>query len=246
MQHAIDTLTTWLRRSRFTVVFTGAGMSTESGLPDFRSSGGLWRTGRRFEELASVTALERAYDEFVAFYRWRIDMINRHSPHEGHAVLARWQQDGIIHALITQNVDGYHQRAGSPDVIELHGTLRTVHCQQCRRGAPAETFLRDDGLNCPHCGGNMRPSVVLFGEVLPERALLEAERASRQAELFIVLGSSLVVSPANGFPQLAKARGARLVIVNRDPTPLDALADLRLTASIRDVLTAVDAKIRRT
>lgn len=246
MAHAIDTLTTWLRRSRFTVVFTGAGMSTESGLPDFRSSGGLWRTGRRFEELASVRALEQAYDEFVAFYRWRIDMINRHGPHEGHAILARWQQDGIIHALITQNVDGYHQRAGSPDVIELHGTLRTVHCQQCRRRAPAETFLHDIGLNCPHCGGTMRPSVVLFGEALPERALLEAERASRQAELFVVLGSSLVVSPANEFPQLAKARRARLVIVNRDPTPLDVLADLRLTASIRDVLTAVDAKFRRT
>ena len=245
MHQAIDTLAAWLRRARFTVVFTGAGMSTESGLPDFRSSGGLWRTGHRFEELASVTALEQAYDDFVAFYRWRIAMVAHHAPHDGHVILARWQREGRVHALITQNVDGYHQRAGSPEVIELHGTLRTVHCQRCRHPEPAETFLRDDGLACPRCGGNMRPSVVLFGEALPERALHAAEQAARQAELFLVLGSSLVVAPANWCPRLAKERGAKLVIVNRDPTPLDPLADLRIAASIREVLKAVDAGLPR-
>jgi NAD-dependent deacetylase len=214
-------------------------MSTESGLPDFRSAGGLWRNNRRFEELASTEALERAYDEFVAFYRWRIEELAKYAPHEGHRILARWQAAGRVQALITQNVDGFHQRAGSPRPFQLHGGLDHVRCQACGRQAPAERFLEVTA--CEACGGKLRPGVVLFGERLPMADFEGAERAARAADLFVVLGSSLLVSPANMLPQLAKAHGARLVIVNHDPTPLDGIADLVVHQAIGPTLAAVDA-----
>lgn len=241
-----------LRGARNAVVFTGAGMSTEStpidpdstesGLPDFRSNGGLWRNNRRFEELASVDALAHAYGEFVAFYRWRIEELAKYRPHEGHAVLARWEAAGRIAGVVTQNVDGFHHQAGSLRVHELHGSLRVVRCQRCGTEAPAGGFLQDPP-TCP-CGGKRRPGVVLFGEMLPTAALEAADELARGADLFVVLGSSLQVSPANMFPQLAKAAGAKLVIVNRDRTPLDPLADLVLRDSIRDVLVAVDQALQ--
>ena len=118
------------------VVFTGAGMSTESGLPDFRSNGGLWKQNRRFEELASVEALETDYDEHVAFYRWRIEMLAAHAPNDGHRVVADWQRRGLIGTIVTQNVDGFHTRAGAAGVLELHGTLRERAVRSVRRRAP--------------------------------------------------------------------------------------------------------------
>jgi NAD-dependent deacetylase len=235
----IEQVAAWLRESSFTTSFTGAGMSTESGLPDFRSSGGLWTNNRRFEELASVEALRRDYPAFVEFYRWRIEQLMGYEPHVGHRLLAEWQRAGRVKALITQNVDGFHAIAGSPDPIELHGTLRSTRCQSCAHPGTAEAFLTDAGLVCEACGGKMRPNVVLFGEALPEAALDRAAEASHAADLFIVLGSSLLVSPANYFPQIAKAQGAKLVIVNHDPTPMDDVADMVVTGSIRDTLSAI-------
>ncbi|MDB5100302.1 MAG: NAD-dependent deacetylase [Cyanobacteria bacterium RYN_339] len=235
----VQTLTVWLQNARNATIFSGAGMSTESGLPDFRSAGGLWRNNRRFEELASTEALAHHYDEFVAFYRWRIEELAKFAPHEGHRVLARWQARGLLQALITQNVDGFHQRAGSPQPFQLHGGLDHVRCQTCGLQAPAEKFLSDTA--CEACGGKLRPGVVLFGEMLPRRAFEGAEAAARAADLFIVLGSSLMVSPANMLPQLAKSQGAKLVIVNQDPTPLDGMADLVLRDAIGPTLAAVDA-----
>ncbi|MNX49255.1 NAD-dependent protein deacetylase [compost metagenome] len=233
---AIPTLARWLRESRLTAVFTGAGMSTESGLPDFRSAGGLWKQSRRFEELASTSALQHDFPEFVEFYRWRIQMLQGVEPHAGHRRIAEWQREGRVQALITQNVDGLHARAGSTEVLELHGSLRVIRCQRCGTEADSERFLTDEGIHCARCGGKMRPGVVLFGEALPEDTLRKAQEASERAELFLVLGSSLQVSPANYFPQVAKARGAKLVILNREPTALDALADLRLDGTIGETL----------
>ena len=203
----------------------------------------MWTNNRRFEELASVEALRSDDPAFVEFYRWRIGELGKYEPHEGHRIIADWQRQGRIQALITQNVDGFHTRAGSPEAFELHGTLSRVRCQTCGGEAPAESFVQDEGLLCAACGGKMRPGVVLFGEALPERALEGAAAASQQADLFIVLGSSLLVSPANFFPQMAKQAGAKLVIVNHDPTPLDPIADLVLRQSVRDVLVAVEAAI---
>jgi NAD-dependent deacetylase len=228
------------------VFFTGAGMSTESGLPDFRSSGGLWRQNRRFEELASVEALESEYDEFTAFYRWRIEQLAKFRPHRGHERVAAWEHEGLVHTLITQNVDGFHERAGSPSPLNLHGTLRRVRCRDCAKERDADTFLTPTGTSCADCGGRMRPAVVLFGEALPEATLSSAFQASGRATLFVVLGSSLLVSPANSLPTLAKRAGATLVIVNRDPTPLHDAADLTFDRPIGETLEAVAAELSTT
>jgi NAD-dependent deacetylase len=228
-----------LRGAGGAVVFTGAGMSTESGLPDFRSDGGLWKVNRRFEELASRNAIETSYAEFVEFYRWRIQMLNAHQPHAGHRVLAEWQRRGLVETIITQNVDGYHTVAGADGVLELHGTLRYVRCESCGGERPSDDFLQPDGFCCP-CGGKRRPTVVLFGEMLPNAVLAAAAKASEAARLFIVLGSSLLVSPANSLPELALGSDATLVIVNREPTPFGWRAAVDLRGSIRETLRAVD------
>ena len=221
-------------------MFTGAGMSTESGLPDFRSNGGLWKANRRFEELASVDALEHAYDEHVEFYRWRIGMLDGHAPHDGHRIVADWQRRGLVDTIVTQNVDGFHTRAGATGVLELHGTLTNVRCHRCGAERPARVFLDADGTRCA-CGGKRRPGVVLFGEALPAAVLEAAWQAARRARLFVVLGSSLLVAPANLLPQAAAAAGAPLVIVNHDPTPLDGAASLVISAPIGQTLREVDA-----
>ena len=238
-----QTFARWLRDSRFTAFFTGAGMSTESGLPDFRSAGGLWRQNRRFEEMASIDALASDYEEFAAFYRWRIEQLAGFRPHRGHQRIAAWQGEGLVHALITQNVDGFHEQAGSPSPINLHGTLGRVRCQQCADERDSKTFLEPDGGRCSACGGRMRPAVVLFGEMLPQVALGAARAASEQATLFVVLGSSLVVAPANTLPLIAKRHGAKLVIVNREPTPLHRMADLTADGVIGETLEAVAAEL---
>lgn len=241
---AIRQLSELLLAHERVVVFTGAGMSTESGLPDFRSAGGLWKQSRRFEELASVTALERDYDEFVEFYRYRLRALSEFRPHAGHEVLARFQARGRIGALITQNVDGFHERAGSADVLCLHGTLTQVRCHACRSESSPSAFLTATPPACPRCAGRLRPSVVLFGEALDAAVLARAARASETADLFIVLGSSLLVSPANQLPELAVRRGgAKLVIVNREPTPLCDLATLTLRTPIGATLAAVEQEL---
>jgi len=232
-----------MRNSRYITLFTGAGMSTESGLPDFRSSGGLWTNNRRFEELASVEALAHDYDEFVAFYRWRITELQKYAPHEGHFAIARLQAQGRIQALITQNVDGFHQRAGSPDPFQLHGGLDHVRCHECGHKAPALTFLAPEGTRCVKCGGKMRPGVVLFGERLPQDAFAGAQAASEQADLFIVLGSSLLVSPANMMPEVALMHGAKLVIVNQSETPLTSHAALAIDAPIGALLAELELRL---
>lgn len=210
--------------SKHTVVFTGAGMSTESGLPDFRSAkDGLWKKFNP-NELANVHALEHNRDEFINFYRYRLQAIQSYKPHEGHDILADWEKQSLIKGIITQNVDGFHHDAGSKHVMELHGTFRSFHCHSCKKPFQPQQFF--DGMDeCDTCGGTIRPGIVLFGEALPQDVFMKAETETMQADLFIVFGSSLTVSPANMFPILAKENGAKLVIVNRDATPLDSMAD---------------------
>lgn len=213
----------WLEESKYTVVFTGAGMSTESGLPDFRSSDGLWKK-KDPSKLASTDALNNNVQEFIEFYRERVLGVKEYKPHKGHHILADWEKRGIIKSIITQNVDGFHQLGGSKEVIELHGTLQKLHCQTCGKQYDSEEYLNEE-YYC-ECGGVLRPSIVLFGEQLPSEAFQKATEEAEKADLFIVFGSSLTVSPANQFPLLAKQSGAKLVIVNREDTPLDIYADL--------------------
>lgn len=228
----------YLSDAEHAVIFTGAGMSTASGLPDFRSARGLWK---RFDpsRLASVDAMDCDPQEFQAFYRMRVEALGKVRPNRGHEILAEWEKSGRIRGIITQNVDGLHQEAGSRNVLELHGSLRHVFCRSCLKRYPsAELLERGD---CPQCGGLLRPGVVLFGEGLPLDVFEDAEEMTRGCDLFVVLGSSLTVSPANGFPRLARQCGARLVIVNREETPMDKLADFRIGGAVEEVLAEVDS-----
>ncbi len=225
------------------MVFTGAGMSTESGLPDFRSKDrGLW-TKFNPDELANVNALEHNFEEFTNFYQYRLREIDAYQPHEGHFILGNWEKQGIIKGIITQNVDGFHHDAGNQQVMELHGTFRKFFCQQCRREHGREEYL--NGLHlCSYCGGRVRPGIVLFGEMLPGDTFNAAEIKTINADLFIVLGSSLTVSPANMFPLIAKEHGAKLVIVNREETPMDRYADYIIRNwSIKEFLMQVNERL---
>ncbi len=231
-----------LNEAKHTVIFSGAGMSTESGLPDFRSKQtGLWENVDPIR-LASLDAFMNNREEFTQFYHTRLQAIHDYKPHDGHEILGNWEKRGLVQSIITQNVDGFHQQAGSENVAELHGTLRTVHCHSCEKRYPNRDFI--NGIFKCECGGDLRPSVVLFGEMLPDDEVRTAELETASADLFIVLGSSLSVSPANFFPVEAKQNGAKLVIVNMEATDYDNLADLVINErKIGEVLQEVDAKL---
>jgi len=226
-----------IRESENTVVFTGAGISTSAGLPDFRGDSGLWKD-KDPSQLASVESMERSPEEFYRFYCKRIESLQKVFPGKGHEILSEWERKGLIKGIITQNVDGLHQRAGSNNVAEIHGTLSDVKCRKCGTVYPGSCFLQDP--ECIKCGGKLRPCVVLFGEMLPVEQLRKAQDLSYGCDLFIVLGSSLAVSPANWFPREAKTEGAGLAIVNFQETPLDDIADLVIHDQIDDVLNELD------
>lgn len=210
------------------VIFSGAGLSTESGLQDFRSKDGIWAHADP-TQLASVGALERNYAQFLEFYKARLYVPESVQPNIGHKLAAEGESKGYVDGIITQNIDRLHQKAGSVKVAELHGSLEPIRCHSCGKIWDKQSFL--DGKICD-CGGRLRPGVVLFGEMLPEGPLEMADEWSSDCDTFIVLGSSLVVSPANYFPRKAKKHGAKLVIINRDGTPMDHMADLVVHESI--------------
>lgn len=238
----MNRLKNWLKEAKDTVIFTGAGMSTESGLPDFRSSQGLWKQ-KDPSKLASTDALNKHFEDFIDFYRHRILGVKEYGPHKGHKILAKWEKTGRIRSIITQNVDGFHHMAGSDRVAELHGTLRKLHCQSCKEEYESEAYVNKD-YYC-NCGGKLRPSVVLFGEALPQDAFQFALDEAEKADLFIVLGSSLSVSPANQFPLIAKQNDAKLAIINMDETEMDSFADLVIHGrKIGEVLAELDEELQ--
>lgn len=242
MKDNIQTLKQWLDDSKYTVVLSGAGTSTESGLPDFRSAQiGLWKNKNPLQ-LASTEAMAHNRQEFIEFYQYRVRELQKYAPNIGHHILAKWEKEGRLQSTITQNVDGYNKAAGSVNVGELHGTFQTCHCSGCHNIYPISRFMENE-FTCA-CGHFIRPSVVLFGEMLPEEALEFSEQESMKAELFIVLGSSLTVSPANFFPLEAKKNGAKLVIVNMEATDYDPIADLVINdRKIGEVLQQLDSSI---
>lgn len=235
----VEVLANWLREAHYAVVLTGAGMSTESGLPDFRSNQGLWY-GRDPQEIASVYALHHNREDFVQFYRWRISEVEKFKPHVGHFILAQWQKRGLVKEILTQNVDGFHHQAGSQLVIELHGSFRELYCLDCGARTESKRYLTEGGEVCPRCGGFLRPDIVLFGENLDPQAIDHAFQAANRSDLFLVLGSSLQVSPANMLPMEAKQSGARLVIVNLHETDFDDYADLVIAGKVGEVLSQVE------
>ncbi len=238
-------LSRMIERARRAVVFTGAGISTESGIPDFRSPGGVWDRYKpiSFQDFMASDDMRREY--------WRrkfaVDpVIARARPNRGHRAVARLVADGPVAAVVTQNIDGLHQASGVPAgrVIELHGNGTYAACLECGarheleplRAAFAE---RGDVPACGACGGVVKPATISFGQPMPERAMASAERETAACDLFMAIGTSLVVYPAAGFPAMARRRGAALAILNREPTPLDSEASLVLNLEIGPALGAV-------
>ena len=224
------------------VGFTGAGISTESGIPDFRSPGGVWANNRMID-----------YQEFISsragrMEAWRQKVIawpemRDAQPNAGHLAFVQLEQRGKLLAMITQNIDGMHQRAGQDpkNVIELHGTMLHAVCLSCGAQismdeAVARVAAGERAPECEKCGGYLKPATVSFGQAMPERKMQRAYEASENCEVFIAVGSSLVVHPAASLPALAKASGAKLIIINRTPTPLDDVADLVVSEEIGKAL----------
>lgn len=232
-----------LSAARCAVALTGAGISTESGLPDYRGSAGLWRN-RRFEELASIEHFRSEPVAFWEFYRARLDVLAGAEPNAAHRALAALEQRGNVARIITQNVDGLHHAAGS-DALEVHGSLRTCDCLACARRvsteqARARMVEAPDGVPRCECGDVLKPSVVLFGELLPP-AIEDAMQLAQRADVMLVCGSSLAVAPVSHLPLITLAAGGTLIIVNDGPTELDQAADLRLAGRLAEELPKIVA-----
>jgi NAD-dependent deacetylase len=220
------------------VVLTGAGISTESGIPDFRSDTGIWADVDPFE-VASIRAFHRDPGRVWDFYRRRIAMLRDAEPNAGHYALAELERRGLVQGVVTQNIDTLHTRAGSQDVVEVHGSIRSAQCLGCLWTEPAESVLEQleerPVPGCPHCGGPLKPAVTLFGELLPPGAVERASELARMAGLLLVVGSSLEVWPVAGLPLEARA----FAIVNRGPTALDDRALLKIDGGAGETLSAV-------
>ncbi len=246
---AIECVARWLCQARHAVVFTGAGISTESGIPDFRSPGGVWSRNRPVYYEDFLASPEARFE----YWRQKSEAANdfqRAEPNSGHLMIARWEQTGRLAAVITQNIDGLHQQAGSRRVLELHGTARWIKCVDCeQRYEPKpllEAFRAHQAVPpCPACGGRLKSATISFGQALPADVLEESIKLAEASDLFLAIGSSLVVHPAAGLPEVARRAGAQLVIINRDPTEQDAAADAVIREPIGSTLTAIDNAMRR-
>ncbi len=221
------------------VVLTGAGMSTESGLPDFRSATGIWAEVDPME-VATIDAFRRDPERVWAWYGSRIRSFLDVEPNAGHLALAALERAGLVQAVVTQNIDTLHTRAGSENVIEVHGSIRRAVCLGCGEPEPLDGVLEQlehaSVPRCRSCGAVPKPDVVLFGELLPLDALSRAEQLAREAALLVVVGSSLQVWPVAGLPGETIAHGGVLAIVNREATPFDGQATLVLSGSAGETL----------
>lgn len=231
----MDEARRWLRAARRVAVLTGAGISAESGIPTFRGQGGLWRQYRP-EDLATPEAFDADPKLVWEWYNWRRSLIAKAQPNPGHRALAQLEERVPEFCLITQNVDGLHERAGSRMVVRLHGDIWTLRCTHCGLSCKNEDpELGELPPRCA-CGGLQRPGVVWFGENLPAECWQRAEKASRAAEVFLVVGTSAVVMPAAGLAAVAKNAGARVIEVNADDTPLSGWVDASLRGPAGKIL----------
>ena len=242
MKETISKLKKFVSTSDQIVAFTGAGFSAESGISTFRGAGGLWS---KYDPsiYADINVFMQDSTYYWNFFRdERYPVIKKAKPNDGHYALVELEKRGKLYRVITQNIDGLHRVAGQSDVIELHGNTRKVNCLNCDK-----TYTMDEAYKILQkelpprcsCGGVLKPGTILFGEPLPQVALDMAMLASKNCDMFLVLGSSLVVYPAASMPKIAKKNGATLVIINIDPTPLDDTADLVINGSASKVLSAL-------
>ncbi len=236
--------------SKYAVALTGAGISTPSGIPDFRSPGtGLWE---RFDPM-SVASIFAFNLHPLAFYEWARpfgEALLKAKPNPAHYALAELEEMKLLSAVITQNIDGLHQKAGSKRVLEVHGHIREATCLKCHKVVPLEEealerFVKRGEVPHCQCGGILKPNVVLFGEELPRRVLLEAWGEAENCDLMLVAGSSLEVAPASEIPLVAKRYGARLIITNYQPTPLDAQAEVVIHGDVAEVLPRMVEECRK-
>ena len=238
MDENIAKLRQWVQESRDIVFFGGAGVSTECGIPDFRSVDGLYNQKWKYppETILSHSFFERWPEEYYRFHRAKL-VIDGVQPGRTHKKLAQLEQEGKLSAVITQNIDGLHQLAGSKKVLELHGSILRAYCSRCRKPYPADLMNHGEGVPKCSCGGVIRPDIVLYEEALDQDVLSEAVHRIRRADMMIVGGTSLNVYPAAGL--INYYRGNRLVLVNRSATPYDSYADLVIHADIGDVFSQI-------
>jgi NAD-dependent protein deacetylase/lipoamidase len=244
MNKGLDTVCTWVEMSSRVVALTGAGISTESGIPDFRGPQGLWTKNPKAEKLSNIH--HYMSDPEVRRLSWQSRLEHPAwdaKPNRGHLALAELERRGKLHALITQNIDGLHQRAGnSPErVIEVHGTVLECVCMQCSWRGPTPAVLArvragEADPPCEHCGGILKSATISFGQALVPEVIDRAMRAAEEADLLLAVGTSLQVYPVADAVPSAKAAGARVVIVNAEPTPFDDIADAVLPGAIGEIL----------
>jgi NAD-dependent deacetylase len=247
----LDTLAAWLRDAEAIVVLTGAGISTESGIPDFRGPQGVWTKNPGAEKMATLQYY--LDDPEIRRLAWRNRLeseVWRAEPNAGHTALAELERRAALHTLVTQNIDGLHQAAGSsPErIIEIHGTVHGVKCMSCGwRGPMNETLERvqagEDDPACLHCGGILKSATISFGENLVPADLTRAQEAAAAADVFVAVGTSLTVFPAAGLPDIALGGGARLVVLNAQETPFDAAAATVVRDPLGEVLPALVALV---
>jgi NAD-dependent deacetylase len=234
-----------LRESSCTVALTGAGISVPSGIPDFRSPGGIW-TKVDPMKVATIDAFRSDPRRFWDFYRPRFQMLEGIRPNPAHEALVELEGRGLLEAVVTQNIDRLHREAGSRRVIEVHGTIETSSCTSCEasyRLEDVEGLFVDGVAQCKLCTGLVKPDVVLFGEFLPERAIAEATELASRAELMLCVGSSLEVYPVAGLPELTVANGGKIAIVTQSSTPYDRRAAMKLDGDVVEELGAVLAAL---
>jgi NAD-dependent deacetylase len=246
-KHAAEHLAGLIAASECTVALTGAGISVPSGIPDFRTPGkGLWEKIDPMS-VATIDAFHRDTKRFWDFYRPRFHMLSDKKPNPAHEALAGLERRGLLDAVITQNVDRLHHRAGSERVIEVHGSIATATCTSCPASYPleqVESLFDADGIaTCASCAGKVKPDVVLFGELLPQDAMAEAERLCAGASLLLCVGSSLEVYPVAGLPELTLGRGGGLAIITKSSTPYDSAAAVRMEDDVVSDLRAVLAAL---
>ena len=237
-----------LRSSERAVVLTGAGISVPSGIPDFRTPGtGLWENVDPME-VAHIDAWRRDPDRFWSFYGQRFASLTNKVPNEAHHAIAELERRGLVRGVITQNIDRLHRLAGSRHLIEVHGSIEWSICMDCRGKLPIDRVVElleagEGAPECPACMVPLKPDVVLFGELLPERALAEANALAMDADLMLCVGSSLEVYPVAGLPAITSGAGGRLVLVTQGPTPYDRDAEVKLDGDVVEELQAVLAAL---
>jgi NAD-dependent deacetylase len=248
IQAAIDFAADLIRQSKHLVLLTGAGLSTPSGIPDFRSTGtGLWSRDEPME-VASLSTFRTAPERFFKWFHPLASQIYNAQPNAAHLALASLEKAGHRHSIITQNIDMLHQKAGSKTVIEMHGTMKTLTCTQCYHRVEAALYIYDFVENgripcCPKCSHILKPDVILFGEQLPQAAWFKAQREARQCDLMLVVGSSLEVLPVAGLPMQALDRGAHLIVVNNAPTYINVRADAVFMEDVSVIIPAIAEKV---